>query len=54
MALGAIGTLLRQQWGRYISYFFSAVLLLGVPVGTFLGFVMISRLTRDRDLFSKP
>ena len=53
MVLGAVGTLLRRQWGRFISYFFSALLLLGVPVGTFLGVYMIARLTRDKDLFVK-
>lgn len=53
MVLGAVGTLLRKQWGRYISYFFSALLLPGVPIGTFLGFYMIARLTRDKDLFVK-
>jgi hypothetical protein len=51
MIIGAIGTLIRKQWGRYISYFFSVILLLGIPVGTFLGFFMISRLTHERDLF---
>ena len=53
MVLGAVGTLLRRQLGRYISYFFSALLLLGVPIGTFLGVYMIARLTRDKDLFVK-
>jgi len=31
LALGAIGTLLRRQWGRYLSAFFSVILLFAVP-----------------------
>jgi hypothetical protein len=52
LALGAVGTLLRRPWGRYLSGFFSVILLIGVPIGTFLGGFMLYHLTRNKDLFT--
>ena len=52
LALGAVGTLLKRQWGRYLSYFFSVFLLIAVPIGTFLGAFMLYHLTHNKDLFS--
>ena len=52
LALGAVGTLLKKQWGRYLSYFFSVILLVAVPIGTFLGAFMLYHLTHNKDLFA--
>ncbi len=49
--IAAIATLKRRNWGRIILYPFSALLLLGVPLGTVLGGFMIYHLTKHRDLF---
>jgi predicted MFS family arabinose efflux permease len=54
MALGALGTLRKKNWGRRISYFTSAVILIGVPIGTFIGGFMIYHLNRNKDLFMGP
>ena len=54
IALGAVGTLLRKNWGRRISYFTSVLVLPGVPIGTVLGGFMIVHLTRHKDLFVTP
>jgi hypothetical protein len=51
--VGAVGTLLRKNWGRVASYIFSVVILFGVPIGTLLGGFMIYHLTKHKDLFRK-
>ena len=52
LVLGAIGTLLKRRWGRYLSGFFSIILLIGVPIGTFLGGFMLYQLIHNKDLFT--
>jgi hypothetical protein len=53
--IGSIGTLMKKNWGRVISYGFSGLLLFGVPIGTLLGDFMIFHLTKHRELFrSQP
>ena len=51
LAVAGIGAILRKQWGRWSCYFFSVVLLLGVPIGTILGGLMIYHLTIYRAQF---
>ena len=51
LALAGLGAILRKQWGRWSCYFFSAILLLGVPIGTILGGLMIYHLTSYRRQF---
>lgn len=53
LALGAIGTLLRRQWGRYLSVFFSVILLFAVPIGTLLGAFMLYQLVHNKALFAR-
>jgi len=53
LALGAIGTLLRRQWGRYLSAFFSVILLFAVPIGTLLGGFMLYHLAHNKALFAR-
>jgi hypothetical protein len=52
LAVGAVGTLLKKQWGRYLSYFFSIILLVAIPIGTLLGAFMLYHLTHSKDLFA--
>ena len=51
--LAAVGTLRRTKWGRWVSYLISCVLLLGVPIGTFLGGYMLWHLTKYRAAFNR-
>ena len=51
LALAGLGAILRKQWGRWSCYFFSVILLLGVPIGTILGGLMIYHLTIYRRQF---
>jgi len=51
LVVGAIGTILRQPWGRWLSYVFSILMLPGVPIGTIIGGLMIYHLTIYRDQF---
>ena len=51
IVLAGIGTLLKQNWGRRMSYVVSAIMLIGVPIGTLLGGFMIYYLTKSKDLF---
>ena len=53
IGVAAVGTLLKRNWGRRMSYVASAFLLLGVPIGTLFGGLMIHQLTRHRELFLK-
>lgn len=53
LALGAVGTLLRKQWGRYLCGFFSVLLLFAVPIGTLLGGFMLYHLAHNKALFSR-
>jgi len=54
LASGAIGTLLRRQWGRYLSAFLSVILLFAVPIGTLLGGFMLYHLAHNKVLFARP
>ena len=51
LALAGLGAILRKQWGRWSCYFFSVIFLLGVPIGTILGGLMIYHLTIYRRQF---
>ena len=51
LALAGLGAIFRKQWGRWSCYFFSVILLLGVPIGTILGGLMIYHLTIYRAQF---
>jgi hypothetical protein len=51
LIVAAIGAILRRPWGRWLCYAFSAILLLGAPIGTILGGLMIYHLTIHRDQF---
>lgn len=53
IVFGALGTLRRTRWGRWISYVTSSVFLLGVPIGTFLGGFMLWHLTKYRAAFNR-
>ena len=53
LVISATGTLRLTKWGRWTSYLTSAILLLGVPIGTFLGAYMIWHLTKYRNQFNK-
>jgi len=51
--LAAVGTLRRTKWGRWLSYLVSSFMLVGVPVGTFLGGYMLWHLTKYRAAFNQ-
>ena len=51
LALAGLGAILRQKWGTWSCYFFSVILLLGVPIGTIFGGLMIYHLTIYRAQF---
>jgi hypothetical protein len=51
LILGAIGAILRKPWGRWSCYIFSTLMLVGVPLGTIVGGLMIYNLTVHRDQF---
>ena len=51
LALAGVGAYFRQPWGRWMCYFFSVILLVGVPIGTILGGLMIYYLTIYRAQF---
>lgn len=51
LSLAGVGAYMRMTWGRWTCYFFSAILLLGVPIGTILGGLMIYHLTIYRAQF---
>jgi len=53
LILAGVGAILRKKWGRWSCYFFSAILLLGVPIGTLLGGLMLYHLTIYRDQFAR-
>lgn len=53
IVLAAIGTLRRTKWGRWLSYVISGFIILGVPIGTFLGGYMLWHLTKYRAAFNK-
>lgn len=53
LVVAAIGAISRKPWGRWMCYLFSAFLLLGVPIGTLLGGMMIYHLTKYRSQFVK-
>jgi len=51
LVLAGVGAILRARWGRWLAYAMSAILLLGIPIGTILGALMIYHLTIHRDQF---
>lgn len=53
LIVAAAGAILRKQWGRWLCYAFSVMLLLGAPIGTILGSLMIYHLTVHRDQFRR-
>lgn len=53
LVFAGIGSVLRKPWGRWLSYFFSVLLLPGVPIGTVVGGLMIYHLTIYRDQFRR-
>ena len=52
LILAGVGAILRAPWGRWLAYAMSAILLVGIPIGTILGALMIYHLTIHRDQFS--
>ena len=53
LIVAAVGAILRKPWGRWLCYGFSAVLLVGIPLGTIIGGLMIYHLTVHRDQFRR-
>ncbi len=49
----ALATIRKTKWGRWLSYPFSIVILIGVPVGTILGGFMLWHLTKYRAAFTR-
>ncbi len=45
LALAGVGAILRLRWGRWLAYLMSALILIGIPIGTVLGVLMIYHLT---------
>lgn len=52
LTLAGAGAILRKRWGRWSCYFFSVLLLPGVPIGTLIGGMMLYHLTIYRDQFT--
>lgn len=48
-----IGVVRRTIWGRWLAYPILCVALLGIPIGTFFGGIMIWQLTKYRHNFNK-
>jgi len=44
--LAAYGLSLKKQWGRFLSIFIGIYLLIGFPIGTILGFIIIKNMFR--------
>jgi hypothetical protein len=53
IAVAGVGAILRKPWGRWLCYAVSALLLLGAPIGTIIGVLMIYHLTVHRDQFGR-
>jgi len=51
LIVAAVGAILRKPWGRWSCYILSALMLVGVPLGTIIGGLMIYNLTVHRDQF---
>lgn len=51
LIVAAVGGILRKPWGRWGCYFFSVLLLPGIPLGTIMGGFMIYYLKVYRDQF---
>ena len=45
LIVAAVGAILRKSWGRWLCYMFSVLMLLGAPLGTIIGGLMIYHLT---------
>jgi hypothetical protein len=53
LTVAGIGAILRRRWGRWLCYAFSALLMLGAPIGTIIGVLMIYHLTIYRNQFGR-
>jgi ribose/xylose/arabinose/galactoside ABC-type transport system permease subunit len=53
LIVAGVGAILRKPWGRWLCYAVSALLVLGVPIGTIIGVLMIYHLTVHRDQFGR-
>jgi len=51
LVVAGVGALLRKPWGRWLCYAVSALLMLGAPIGTIIGVLMIYHLTVHRSQF---
>jgi hypothetical protein len=52
LIVAGVGAILRRPWGRWLCYAVSALLMLGAPIGTVIGVLMIYHLTIHRNQFS--
>ena len=53
IAVIAVATIRRTKWGRWLSYALSFFIMLGVPIGTFVGGFMVWHLTKYRFSFNR-
>ena len=51
LIVAGVGAILRKPWGRWLCYAVSALLMLGAPIGTIIGVLMIYHLTVHRNQF---
>lgn len=50
-ALTGVGLIRRQVWGRYLGFMTAAFSLLGFPIGTLIGVLVLISLSRSARLF---
>ncbi len=53
LIISSIGVLLLKNWGRIIILGFSCLFIIGVPIGTIIGYLMVKHLIRHKYLFLK-
>jgi hypothetical protein len=53
LMVAGVGAILRKSWGRWLCYAVSALLILGAPIGTIIGVLMIYHLTIHRNQFGR-
>jgi len=53
LIVAGVGAILRRPWGRWLCYAVSALLMLGAPIGTIIGVLMIYHLTVHRHQFGR-
>jgi hypothetical protein len=53
LIVAGVGAILRRPWGRWLCYAVSALLMLGAPIGTIIGVLMIYHLTIYRNQFGR-